>query len=637
MAEEHVPEEILACMLTGTGMGYFCHYVGPESSAELDASEVRPPRDATSEQVAEWEASEEKSLAAYFRIFAPEGAPPPEADPRELISFMSNRMLDIAPFARHFVPHRIPNYRPGPGEVLCKVQAICLCFSDCKIIHQGGSHVRLFNRDLSKEPNIPGHEACLEVVAVGEGVREKYGIEPGQRYAIQADIYVDGVSHAYGYYHRGAMQQFTCLPEEVMENDRGNCLIPISADRLGLSDAVKSELGRAEAGLSEPWGCVAAKIEYRRQIKQGGTTWFVGATRDHAPEVREAAQAAGRLLFTGGDANALAAEFGGQVVENPASLASKAGEGSVDDIIVKVPDKELVEVAADAMAPHAVMVLPQFPLGTEAHLDVGAIHYKGLYFIARSGPTLAATYARERRTRLKPGGRAMFIGAGGPMGQIWLQTALDSPNPPRWMLVTEIDDQRLSHLENLFAPQGRAKGVEMVFANPLKDSLEKIVEPESLDDVVGLCPVWAPIKQAEPLLAPDGVINIFAGIKAGTKGPVDLGVLTQRGVTIIGNSGSSVEDLTGVIVAALRGTLRPNTSVATIGPISKVWEAMRRVMYRETSGKICIFPELDLPDLIDLDRLGDYFPTVAAKLDEHGFWTTEAEEELFRVCPRVRL
>ncbi len=635
MPEQEIPAEIFACMLTGTGMGYFCNYVGPASASDLDASEVKPPRDATDEQLAAWDASADKSLAAYFRIFKPDGAPPPEADPRDLISFMSNRLLDIAPFARYFVAHRIPNYRPGPGQVLCRVQAICLCFSDCKIIHQGGSHVRLFNRDLSREPNIPGHEACLEVVAVGEGVEARHGIHPGQRYAIQADIYVGGISHAYGYYHRGAMQQFTCLPEEVMDNDRGNCLIPLSADRLGVPDPSKSELGRAEAGLAEPWGCVAAKIDYRSQIKPGGTAWFIGATREHAAEVAEAARSAGRLLFSGGQAADLAKDFGGEVVEDPASLTSKAGEGSVDDIIVKVPDVALVETAADAMAPHAVMVLPQFPVGTEAHLDVGAIHYKGLYFIAQSAPTLGETYARPRRTRLKPGGRAMFIGAGGPMGQIWLQTALDSPNPPRWMLVSEIDDRRLEHLERLFRPQARAKGIELHFVNPLKDDLGGLVAPESLDDVVGLCPVWGPIKQAERFVAPDGVINIFAGIKAGTKGPVDLGVLTTRNATIIGNSGSSVEDLTGVIVSAIRGQLRPNTSVATIGPITRVWEAMRRVMYRETSGKICIFPELDLPDLIDLGDLAAHFPTVAEKLDEHGFWTTEAEEELFRVCPRL--
>ncbi len=644
MAAARLPKEILACMLTGTGLGRFCEYTGPKSSSELDARAVRPPRGATKEQLDAWAGSADKSLAAFFRVFAPKGAPPAEADPRDLISFMSHELIDVAPFAPFFRPQRIPMYRPAAGETLAKVQAICLCFSDCKIIDQGGAHVRLFNRDLAKEPNIPGHEACLEIIRSGKGVGRKHGIKTGERYVIQADIYVNGVSHAFGYFHRGAMQQYVLLPEEVLANDRGNCLIPIDADRLGGGPFVKRDLGRAEAGLSEPWGCVAAKIEYRTALKPGGTTWFIGATKGDEALVMEAAQAAGRVLLTGGDAAELAsakckvqsAKCRIEIVQDMAALRRSPGAGNVDDVIVREPSLAVVEAASDAMATGAVMLLPPFPPGTNANLDVGAIHYKGLYYLGHTERTLAATYAKLRRTRLKPGGRVLLVGAGGPMGQIWLQTAIDSPQPPSWMLVTEIDDPRLALLEKLFRRQAEARGIRIEFANPLKTRLADLVPPESLDDVVGLCPVWMPIKAAEPLVAREGLINIFAGIKAGTKGPVDIGVVSQRGVTIIGNSGSAVEDLQGVVVGALRGELRPNTSVAVIGPIARTWEAMRQVMYRETSGKICIFPELDMPDLMPLGELGRHFPSVASKLDEHGFWTREAEEELFNVCPRVR-
>jgi threonine dehydrogenase-like Zn-dependent dehydrogenase len=647
MAREKLPKEILACMLTGTGMGHFCEYTGPPRASEVDASAVQPPRGATDDQVAAWRASADRSLAAYFRTFAPKGAPLPEADPRDLISFMSHALIDIAPFARYFRPQRIPTYEPAPGETLAKVQAICLCFSDCKIIDQGGSHVRLFNRDLSREPNIPGHEACLEIIKLGKGTGKTHGVRVGERYAIQADIYVRGISHAYGYFHRGAMQQYTCLPEEVLANDRGNCLLPIDADRLGGGPFAKRDLGRAEAALSEPWGCVVAKIEYRNALKPGGVAWLIGATMDHLGEAREAAQAAGRLILTGGAASEIARHVKARTSgvfsseeKTPDVLAAvreAVGKDGVDDVIVKEASAQTVEAAAELMARNAIMLLPPFPPGTNASLDVGGIHYKGLYFLGHSEPTLAATYAKPRRTRIKPGGRALLVGAGGPMGQIWVQIALDHPQPPRWMLITEIDDKRLGLLEKLFRRQAEAKGIEIHFANPLKTDLAALAGSESVDDVVGLAPVWAPIQQVQGLVARDGLINIFAGIKAGTKGSVDIGVIASRGVTLIGNSGSAVEDLAGVITGALRGELRPNTSVAVIGPLAKAWEAMRQVMYRETSGKICLFPELDLPALIPLERLSDYFPTAAAKLDEHGLWTREAEEELFEVCPRVGL
>ena len=634
MANEAVPSENLACMLTGACMGYFCDYTGPASSAELDASACKPPRGATDEQTAQWEGAEDRSLAAFIRTFAPEGAPPPDADPRDLISFMSHQLIDIAPFAPFYRPRRIPNYQPGRGETLCKVQAICLCFSDCKIIHQGGGHVRLFDRDLAAEPNVPGHEACLEVVALGDGTERRHGVHLGERYAIQADIYVDGVSHAFGYYHRGAMQQYTCLAEEVLDNDRGNCLIPIDAARLE-GEFARPDLGRAEAALSEPWGCVAARIDYRRNPEIGGTAWAIGATMADLDDIIDLVQYADRLLLTGGQARQIAEEVDAEIFAYPERVAHALGDEGVDDIVVKKASPDAIEAAADLLAPGGVMVLPAFPQGTDAQLDIGAIHYRGLYVLGHTERTLAKTYAKRRRTRLKPGGRALFIGAGGPMGQIYLQTAIDGPEPPSWMLITEIDDARLDHLDHLFRTQAEAKGIHIHFANPRSIDLATLVEPQSLDDVVGLCPAWAPIKAAEPLVAPDGLINVFAGIKVGTKGPVDL-ALMARGATIIGNSGSAVEDLQGVIEGTLRGELRPNTSVAVIGPLAKVWEAMRQVMYRETSGKICIFPELDLPDLIPLGQLADHFPAVADKLDDHGRWTREAEDELFRICPTVQ-
>jgi hypothetical protein len=296
-----------------------------------------------------------------------------------------------------------------------------------------------------------------------------------------------------------------------------------------------------------------------------------------------------------------------------------------------------VEAAAELLAPHGVLLLPPFPPGTPASLDLGAIHYQFQYYIGHTERTLAATYAKPRRTTLLPGGRALFVGAGGPMGQIWLQIAIDSPNHPRWMLVTEIDDARLAHLDRLFRKQAEAQGIKLLFANPLKTDLRTLVADRSLDDLVGLTPVWAPIKACERFVGPDGLINIFAGIKVGTKGAVDIGMLATHGVTLIGNSGSAVEDLQAVVVGALRGELHPNRSVAVIGPLREAWEAMRQVMYRETSGKICLFPELDLPALIPLEKLADHFPTVAALLDPLGFWTKEAEDELFRVCPKITL
>ena len=70
--------------------------------------------------------------------------------------------------------------RPAAGEVVIKVQSVGICASDLKC-YQGAP---LFWGDDTREgycqtPVIPGHEFVGEVVALGEGAGEKYGLALG--------------------------------------------------------------------------------------------------------------------------------------------------------------------------------------------------------------------------------------------------------------------------------------------------------------------------------------------------------------------------------------------------------------------------------------------------------------------------
>src|SRR5438445_7161607 len=87
--------------------------------------------------------------------------------------------------------------RPGPGELLVRVDACGICFSDIKIINLGGRHPRLQGRDLALDPVVMGHEVSVTVVAAGAGVPPPFA--PGQRAIIQADIYAGGINKAFGY------------------------------------------------------------------------------------------------------------------------------------------------------------------------------------------------------------------------------------------------------------------------------------------------------------------------------------------------------------------------------------------------------------------------------------------------------
>ena len=70
--------------------------------------------------------------------------------------------------------------RPGPGEVVVRVKSAGICASDLKC-YLGAA---LFWGDAHREgycqpPVIPGHEFVGEVVALGEGAAEKYGLALG--------------------------------------------------------------------------------------------------------------------------------------------------------------------------------------------------------------------------------------------------------------------------------------------------------------------------------------------------------------------------------------------------------------------------------------------------------------------------
>ena len=94
---------------------------------------------------------------------------------------------------------------PGDDQLLVRIDSVGVCFSDVKILKQGSSHPKLYNRDLVNDPTRLGHEVSLTIVKVGKNLQDIY--HPGQRLAVQPDIYQQGKSTAYGYTIPGGLVQ----------------------------------------------------------------------------------------------------------------------------------------------------------------------------------------------------------------------------------------------------------------------------------------------------------------------------------------------------------------------------------------------------------------------------------------------
>lgn len=532
---------------------------------------------------------------------------------------------------------------PNPDELLVRCDATGLCFSDIKIINQGNEHVRIKGRDMVKEPVIMGHEAIVTVVQVGENLKDKYAV--GQRYVVQADVYVNGKTFAYGYVLPGALTQFETIGWQILNGDDGCYLIP-----------VKDRTGYAEAALTEPWACVVHSyvLDYRHGVKNGGACLMVGGAgadaltlgdtfAQNTPARIVAASLPVELLeavkATGAEVVEL--QCGGQCGGIDAIVEAQTGGVGFDDIIIcgKINDECLEKLSAKLARGGVLNIVCNQPAGRQLSVDVGRIHYDDWYYVGNPGPDISASYAEHRvHTELMPGGSVWFLGAGGPMGQMHVQRACEMPNGPSIIVATDVDPDRLQELRERFIPAAQAHGRTLEVLNPKDYSPEEfervLCEFSSgcgFDDVVALVPVPALVEQAAAHCAYGGQLNIFAGVIRGTQCTMKLEDIYARNIRWIGSSGSFITDMRETLRMAEAGELLTANAVAAIGGLNAVYHGLELVKGQAIPGKIVIYPQIEDLPITRLSELHTILPTVAALLQDGKYWTVEAEKELMRV------
>jgi len=535
----------------------------------------------------------------------------------------------------------VPDY--GPDELLVRQDACGLCFSDTKVIALGADHPRMVGRDLKKDPVTLGHEVACTVVGVGANLRDRFHI--GDRFIIQADVFYQGVSMAYGYAISGGLAEYSVIPKAMIEGDEGCYLLPIRPDD-----------GYVETALVEPWACVVAAYNqaHRPGIKPKGFLLVVAGpeaeTADWSGALRaDAGRPAMAVVVGGGDpavrrfAEAMTGQESLCVLEDVGDWASirrdYTGDHGFDDILVLgAVAPEVAEGAAATLADHGILnFVGPYTFPRKLSLDIGRIHYNGHHYVGTTTNRIIDAYAESRVADLVAGGRAWFIGAGGPMGQMHVQRAVQHPRPPRRIVATDIDAERLQSVANRFGADAQARGVELVMINPKERTpeafdaeLRRLSEGRGFDDIISLVPVPALVEHAADFLAEGGWFNIFAGVARGTMASLDVNAIKARRVRYLGSSGSSIADMRETLAKVESRELSTNASLAAIGGMRAAREGIAAVKEGRFPGKTLIFPRIpDLP-LISLPELKGLYPSVYARLKDGQFWTKEAEEELLR-------
>lgn len=538
-------------------------------------------------------------------------------------------------------PEQLPIPEPGDDQLLVRIDSVGLCFSDLKVVKQGGNHPKLYGRDLTKFPARLGHEVSLTIIKVGKNLQDRY--QPGQRYAVQPDIYQNGKSTAYGYTVPGGLIQYHLIGPEVLVTDEGACLLPVT-------DA----LGYAEASLLEPWGCVMAAYTQRRRLepKPGGIMWILGRPGDERVyQFSAGLDAPATLVLTDAPASvrALAEKAGGQIVvrdgvqpEGYAALAAEFTEGrGFDDIVMLDPRSAAVvgEVARLIARRGTLNLVGKTPLDGLVSADVGRLHYDYIVFAGNPGPDIAASYGEARnRCELRPGGTAVFVGAGGPMGQMHVQRALELPDGPRQVIATEVNNERLAALRESFGPLAEQNGRRLWVINPtepgasLRDLVMEITQGRGADDVVVSVPVAGLMAEGAALMNSDGMLVLFAGVPNGTLAPLDLSQVYLHNAQYTGTSGLTMNDQGLVMQRAMEKSLSPGRSVAAIGGMDAALEGIKALMEGRYPGKIVIFPQIAELPLMGLAELRERLPQVAEKLGPGDVWTQEAEAALIEAA-----
>jgi L-sorbose 1-phosphate reductase len=515
-----------------------------------------------------------------------------------------------------------PVPQPGPHEIVVKVEAVGLCFSDLKLLKQFHDHARkseiISGIEMSvlkgiqsylpgNAPVVPGHEVVCRIVAVGDQVT-RHKID--ERCLVQTDYRQlptsAGSNAAFGYNFDGGLQEYTLLDERVVIAPNGDrFLIPVGEERSASAIA-----------LVEPWACVEdsyVTVE-RNRIKSNGRLAVVLTDGRQPLGVEQSYSQDGKPV---------------EVHTVSAAKAATLPNETFDDVIYFGSDRETIEILNDKLAPGGIInvVLGGERIGEPTSVGVGRVHYGGTRWIGTTGIDASESYANiPANGEVRANDRVLVVGAGGPMGQMHIIRDVCLNVAGVSVVGTDMDDARLETLRKKAEPLARANGVSLRLVNTRQTPLT-----EKFSYFALMAPVGALVASAIQDAKEGAIINIFAGIPAPTRQVLDLDTYIEKRCFMFGTSGSTIDDMRIVLRKVEDEGFDTNASIDAIGGIAGAIDGIARVEDRSLAGKIIIYPMLHDVGLIPLSELDRHFPTVAEKLDA-GKWTREAEQELLRVA-----
>jgi L-sorbose 1-phosphate reductase len=241
---------------------------------------------------------------------------------------------------------------------------------------------------------------------------------------------------------------------------------------------------------------------------------------------------------------------------------------------------------------------------------------------------------------IKKGGKMAILAGVGPMGLGAIDYALHQDRKPSLMVVTDIDDNRLSRAACLFTPEHAASlGIKLVYVNTAKvenpvKHLRDISGGTGYDDVFVFAPVKPVIEQGDSILGFDGCLNFFAGpTNPEFKAEFNFYNVHYAFTHIVGTSGGNTDDMKESLQMMSDGRINPAVMITHVGGLDAVVDTTLNLP-SIPGGKKLIYTNISMP-LVSLYGLEEAGKTDSFYAGLHRIvaandyiWSHEAEKYL---------
>ena len=199
------------------------------------------------------------------------------------------------------------------------------------------------------------------------------------------------------------------------------------------------------------------------------------------------------------------------------------------------------------------------------------------------------------------GGNMAILAGAGPMGLGCIDYAVHGGNPPKLLVVTDIDDARLARAAELITPEdAKNYGVDLRYINtgsienPV-EYLRSLTDGEGYNDVFVYAPVKPVVEMGDALLSRDGCLNFFAGpTKTDFSAMFNFYNVHYGATHIVGTSGGNTDDMRESISLMEKKLINPAGMITHIGGLNACAETTLNLPKIKGAKKL-IYTHVDLP------------------------------------------